>query len=172
MRKKYLIIAVCLVIAFLVAFGQYVDQGYVGAIQSGESVRLLDRGFHLRTPWHRVTFYPIRGGRIHLEIRDRGPDGEIHFDAVLVMSVRPAGIASLHRTYQGAYVERLISPLVLEFLKGPGDAPGLSPDGFERQRLTTGLRDHLNAALSEHQISVFQVWLRSFDVEPDPHRQL
>ena len=164
MAKRYVIIAVCVVIAFFVAFGQYVDQGYVGAITSGESVRLLDRGFHLRAPWQRVTFYPVRSDRVHIEIHDQGPDREIRFDAVLLLSVRPDGIDPLHRAYQGAYVERLILPLVLEFLRGPVDAAGLSPDGFERQRLTSGLRDHLNARLGEHQITVFQVWLGSFEV--------
>jgi hypothetical protein len=154
-------------IGFLVLFGQYVHRGYLGVMGSGEDLRLLDHGLHLRAPWKRVTIYPIRCREIHLETFGEVRQGKIHFDGVLLLSVDRDSVVSLHRTYHGAYIDRLVSPVVVEFIGDYGDAYGVWHGQYNRQQVTEALADHLNSALAGSGINVINLWLRSLEAESD-----
>ena len=144
-------------IAVIVASGQYVHRGYVAVIESGDALRILDHGPHLKAPWHRATVYPIQSRSIHLETRYDGPMGKTHFDAILLLSVRRDSIAMLHRAYRGAFVEQLVSPAVEEFLRDYGDAYGIGDGEYRRQEVSEAITRHLNLALQEHGINIFSV---------------
>jgi len=107
--KKIVIIAVCVVIALVLASGQYIHRGYMGVIKQGDGLVLLDHGLHPKAPWHRATVYPVESRETHLETYYDGPAGKLYFDGVLLLSVCSDSIIKLHRSYEGAYVERLIS---------------------------------------------------------------
>lgn len=165
MLKKTLIMTVCVLAGLLAAFGQYTHRGYVSVVESDDSLRLLGHGFHLRAPWHRVTAYPVQCREVHVEIFDEGPEAEIHFDAVLYVGVRRDSIVALHKAYHGAYVEKVISPMLSEFLREQGEAHGLWDPEAGSQRVTGVVLDHLGKASTEHGINVSHMWLRSFEVE-------
>jgi hypothetical protein len=167
-KRKFIIVLVCLVVALVLISVQYVHTGYVGVIESGETLRLLDRGFHLRPPWKNVTFYPVRGHEIHLEGYEEGLKGKVEFDFVLVLSVCPDSIASLHKAYNGDYLERLVSPLVAEFLREHGDAPTIWSDDQQGESMAVAILHYLNSRVASHGINVFSVWSASFYVSPAP----
>ena len=165
MAKKTLIIVISAVAILLVAFGQYTHRGYVSVVESGDSLRLLEHGFHLRAPWHRVTAYPVQCREVRVEIFDDGPGAKIHFDAVLYIGIARDSIVSLHRAYDGAYVEKVISPILSEFLREYGEVYGLWDDDAGPQRVTAVVLDHLGRAAGEYGINVSHMWLRDFEVE-------
>jgi hypothetical protein len=164
-KKASIIIAICAGVAFIVAVGQYVHRGYIGVIDHNESLRLLDHGFHLRAPWNKVTIYPVQCRAIHLEMMDEGPRGRLHLDAILRVSVCSDSIPRIHQTFQGAWVERLISPLVQDFIRDFGDAFGIWYGEYRRQEVADALKDHLNLRLLDSGITVYGVWLRSLEAE-------
>ncbi len=125
MTRKTIIIAVSALAVFLVAFGHYTHRGYLGVLETGESLRLLEHGFHLRAPWHRVTAYPVQCREVRVEIFEEGPEAKIHFDAVLYVGIARDSVISLHRAYDGAYMEKVISPLISSFLRDYGEVYGL-----------------------------------------------
>lgn len=132
-------------------------------IQSGESLRLLDHGPHLRAPWQRVTIYPIRSREIRIEALVDGPSGSGHLDAVVLLSVMRDSVSSLHRTYQGAYLEELVSPAAAEYIADYGDAFGIWDGDYDGRDVAKALAEHLDRTLRNHGINVYQVWLRSLD---------
>jgi len=165
MLRKTLIIAIFTVVGLLVAFGHYTHRGYVSVAETDGSLRLMDHGFHLRAPWHRVTVYPVQCREVRIEIIDEGPDAKIHFDGVFYVGVSRDSIPSLHRAYRGAYVERVISPMLSEFLREYGEAFGLWDDDAGPQKVTGTVLDHVGPAAGEYGINVTNMWLKSFAVE-------
>jgi len=163
--KKIVIIATCAVVTLLVSFGQYTHRGYVGVLEAGDSLRLLDHGFHLRPPWHGVTAYPLQCRDVRVEIFDEGPGAKIHFDAVLFVSVARDSIVSLHRAYDGAYMEKVVSPLISSFLRDYGDAYGLYEPDVGPQKVTGVILDLLATEAGKYGINVTNMWLRSYEAE-------
>jgi hypothetical protein len=168
MAKKTLVVGILLLAAFLLAFGQYTHQGYVSVVGNGNSVRLLEHGLHIRPPWQRVTSYPIRAREVRLEITDDGPEAKIHFDAVLFLSVNRDSIASLHRAYNGAYIARVVSPMLTRFLREYGEGYGLWDEDTGPQKVTSAVLDFLGREAGRYGINVTHMWLLSFDVERKP----
>ena len=164
MKKVGVIVAVCAVIALLATSVTYVHRGYVGVVESGESLRLLDRGPHLKVPGERVTFYPVRYQQVHLRVSDQGLQGTVDLDVVLLVSVSPDSIPSLHRTYHGAYMERLVSPLIVEFLRQRGDASRDWTDGIGSEKEAGKIIEHLHSTVSPHGVNVLRGWIRSYEV--------
>jgi hypothetical protein len=163
--RKATLVAVAVGVGFLIAFGHYTHLGYVSVVETGGSLRLMDRGFHLRLPWQRVTAYPLRCREVRVEIFDEGPEAKIHFDGVFYMSVRRDSVASLHRAYHGAYVERVISPALSKFLREYGEAYGLWEEDVGPQKVTSTVLAHIEPEAGRHGINVTQMWLRSFEVD-------
>jgi len=166
--KKVVIIAVCVGIASVVTSVRYVHRGYVGVVECGDTLRLLDHGLHLKAPWSRLTFYPVRSTQIHLEASHEGPEGKVQFDIVVILSVRRDSIASLHETYRGAYVERLISPLVVDFLREHEKVSATWHDGTRREDIAKEIVERLNSTVAVYGINVYRAWLMSFEVVPGP----
>jgi hypothetical protein len=167
MKKKTIIIAICAAIVLLVASGQYIHRGYMGVIESGDGLVLLDHGLHLGPPWHRATIYPVESRETHIETYYDGPAGKMHFDGVLLLSVCSDSIVKLHRSYEGAFVEELISPAVVEFLSDYADAYGLRQGRYSQHEVGEGISRHLNLALTEYGITVISVRLRSIEAGGD-----
>jgi regulator of protease activity HflC (stomatin/prohibitin superfamily) len=167
MTKKIVIVAVCAVIAFAVASGQYIHRGYVGVIESGEDLELLEHGLHLKLPWQRAVIYPVESREIHLQTYYDGPIGKMHFDGILLMSVRSGSVLQLHKAYDGAYVERLISPAVAEFLSDYADAYGLRQGQYSQHEVGAAIARHLNLTFDDQGIRVISVTLRSIEVAED-----
>ena len=165
MARKAIIAGVLAGAAFLLAFGHYTHQGYVNVVDAGESVRLLDHGFHLRLPWHRVTTYPIRCRETHVQIFEEGPDVKIHFDGVLYVGIAPDSVLSLHRAYKGAYMEKVISPIISDFLRNQAEAYGLWEEDVGPQRVTAVMLDLLGIEGGKYGINVTDMWLRSYEAE-------
>jgi hypothetical protein len=165
MAKKTIIIAISALAVFLLAFGHYTHRGYLGVLEAGASLRLLEHGFHLRAPWQRVTAYPVQCRAIRVEIFDDGPGAKIHFDAVLYVGIARDSVISLHRAYDGAYMEKVISPLISSFLRDYGEAYGLWDDDVGPQRVTGVMLDLLGAEGRKYGINVTNMWLRSYEAE-------
>ena len=163
--RKATLVAVAAGVGFLATFGHYTHIGYVGVVESGNSLRLMNRGFHLRLPWQRVTSYPLRYREVRVEIFDDGPEAKIHFDGVLFLNVNPDSVPSLHRAYHGAYVERVISPALSKFLRDYGEGYGLWEDDVGPQKVTSTILGYIEPEAGRHGINVTQMWLRSFEVE-------
>ncbi|MFH1314048.1 MAG: SPFH domain-containing protein [Candidatus Eisenbacteria bacterium] len=167
MTKKIVIIAVCAAIAGVVASSQYIHRGYMGVIESGDDLRLLDHGLHMKAPWRRATIYPVESRETRLEITYDGPIGKMHFDGVLLMSVCADSILKLHRSYEGAFVERLISPVVTEFLSDYADAYGLRQGRYSQHEVGEAIARRINLTLAGYGITVISVRLRSIEVAED-----
>jgi Tfp pilus assembly protein PilF len=168
--RKVLIVVVCVAVGATIAFTQYVHRGYVGAIETGGSVKIFDRGFHLRAPWNRVTFYPIQSWDTTIKSSTEGPQGRVNFDLLVSLSVREDQVASLHRSYNGKYVEILVAPLVADFLKRRGDA-SLASYGSTAVEVGKELVAHLNSALAPYGITAIKAELRSYEVVTNPEDQ-
>jgi tetratricopeptide (TPR) repeat protein len=166
--KKTIMIVVCVAVVLAAAFTQYVHRGYVGVTESGGSIRLMDRGLHLRVPWHRVTFYPIQCSSTTIKSFTEGPLGRIEFDLILEMSVCRESVVSLHRSYHGRYVEALLVPLVADLLRRRQDSPGGHAGGRNPMAVDTEMVSNLNASLGEYGINVYRAYLQSFDVVTSP----
>jgi tetratricopeptide (TPR) repeat protein len=169
-QMRLLAVVVCVAIGAAAAFTQYVHRGYVGAIQAGGSVRILDQGLHLRVPWHRVTFYPIQSWETTIKSSTEGPQGKVNYDLVLSLSVDRDQVASLHTSYKGKYVEMLVAPLVGDFLKRRGDA---SLDSYGSAAVAVGkdLVAHLNSALAPYGITAIGAEIQSYEVVTNPEDQ-
>ena len=165
MRRKAIIVGIFAGAAFLLTFGHYTHQGYVNVVDAGDSVRLLDHGFHLRAPWHRVTTYPIRCREMRVQVFEENPDVKIHFDGVLYVGIARDSVASLHRAYKGAYMEKVISPVISDFLRTQAEAYGLWEEDVESQRVTAVMLDLLGVEGGKHGINVTNMWLRSYEAE-------
>ncbi|MFZ1947678.1 MAG: tetratricopeptide repeat protein [bacterium] len=169
-QTRLIVVAVCVAIGAAAAFTQYVHRGYVGAIEAGGSVRLLDSGLHLRAPWNRVTFYPVRCWDTTIKSSTEGPQGRVNFDLLLRLSVSRDQVPSLHTSYKGRYVEMLVAPLVADFLKRRGDA---SLDSYGSGAVAVGkdLVAYLNSALAPYGVTVFGADIRSYEVVTNPEDQ-
>jgi hypothetical protein len=165
LARKAIIVAVCAGTAFLLAFGHYTHRGYVSVVDDEGSLRLLDHGFHLRAPWHRVTTYPIQCREVRVQIFEEGPDVKIHFDGVLYVGIAPDSVVSLHRAYRGAYMEKVISPAISGFLRDTGEAYGLWEEDVPLQRVTAVMLGLLGTEGGKYGINVTHIWLRSYEVE-------
>ena len=165
MARKAIIVGIIAGAAFLLAFGHYTHRGYVNVVDAGDSVRLLDHGLHLRAPWHPVTTYPIQCREIRVQIFEEGSDVKIHFDAVLFVGIAPDSVASLHRAYQGAYMEKVISPMISDFLRNRAEAYGLWEEDVGPQRVTAVMLDLLGTEGGKYGINISHMWLRSYDAE-------
>ncbi|MFH1221244.1 MAG: tetratricopeptide repeat protein [Candidatus Eisenbacteria bacterium] len=168
MRRKIALTLVCAAVAFAAAFIQFVNRGYVGAIDAGDSVRLMGYGPHLRAPWQRVAFYPIETREITIRNSSEGPQGRFNFDISLELSVRRNNVAALHRSYRGKYAEVLISPLVADFLRRRGDGSGNWDWGGDTQKTGKEIVTYLNSSLATYKINVYAASLRSFEVVTNP----
>jgi hypothetical protein len=165
---KTAIVSIVAVAALLAVFGHYTHRGYVSVVGSGDSLRLLGHGFHLRAPWHRVTVYPIRCREVRVQIVDEGPDARISFDGVFYVAVCPDSIPSLHKAYGGAYVERVVSPMLARFLREYGEGYGLWESDAGPQKITSSIIDYIGPEAHRYGINISRMWLRSFDVERAP----
>jgi hypothetical protein len=153
-----------MVVGLLIVSGQYVHRGYMGVIESGGSLRLLEHGFHLRAPWQRTTIYPIQSREVHVETLVDGSQGRVHFDGILLLSVSADSVPTLHAEYGGAYLDGLVAPLIQGYITDYGDAFGVWDEGYDSQELAEALAAHLDSALREHGINVYQARLRSLTV--------
>ena len=165
MARKTIIAAIVIGLAFLLAFGHYTHQGYVNVVDAGESLRLLEHGLHLRAPWHRVTTYPIRCREVRVQIFVEGSDVKIHFDGVLYVGIARDSVESLHRAYDGAYMEKVISPIISSFLRDKAEAYGLWEEDVESQRVTAVMLDLLGTEGGKYGINITHMWLGSYEAE-------
>jgi hypothetical protein len=165
MARKTIIVGVCAGVAFLLAFGHYTHRGYVNVVDARESLRLLEHGFHLRAPWHRVTTYPIQCRQVRVQVFEESPDVKIHFDGVLFVGIARDSVVSLHRAYQGAYMEKVISPMISRFLRDRAEAHGLWEEDVGPQKVTAVMLDLLGTEGGKHGINVTHMWLRSYEAE-------
>ena len=165
MKKLVILVGACLALAVIYASTVYVHQGYVGVLDAGEGAKLLDRGLHLRPPLAKVTFYPIQYHEIHLTTIDEGVHGRIEFDVLLSLSVSKDKVIHLHETYGGAYVERLISPLVLEHFRILGNGSGDWGDGIGSEKVAEGIVNRIYSEAAPHGVNIIQATIRSFDVQ-------
>jgi hypothetical protein len=147
------------VIVLLIASGQYVHRGYLGVIESGESLRLLDHGPHLKAPWQRVTIYPIQSREIRIATPVDGPQGRAHLDAVVLLSVARDSVPSLHKTYGGAYVEDLVAPAAAQYMAEYGDAFGAWEGGYDTRAMARAMAEHLARTLRPHGITIYHLSL-------------
>jgi hypothetical protein len=159
-QKKSAVVVVLVGVALLIVSGQYVHRGYLGVIQSGESLRLLDHGPHLKAPWLRVTIYPIRSREIRIEASVDGPSGKADFDVVVLLSVVRDSVPALHRAYRGAYIEYLVAPAAAEYISDYGDAFGVWDGDYDSRDVSEAMAEHLDRTLRPRGINVYQVWLR------------
>ena len=165
-RTKQLVILVgaCLALALVYVSVTYVHLGYVGVLDTGGGAKLLDRGLHLRPPLAKVTFYPTRWREIHLVTIDEGIHGRIEFDMVLLLSVSRDSAVHLHETYGGAYVERLISPLILEHFRLLGSGSGDWSDGIGCEKAAEGILNRIIPGAAPHGVDIIEARISSFDV--------
>lgn len=168
MARKAIIVAVCAGAVFVAAFGHYTHRGYVGVLEHGESLKVLGHGFHLKAPWDRVTPYPIRCREMRVEIFEEGPEAKIHFDAVLYVCIAPDSVISLHRAYGGAYMEKVVSPMISTFLRDYGAAYGLWEEDVGSHKVTAVMLDHLGREGWRYGINITNMWLRSYEAERTP----
>jgi hypothetical protein len=164
MKKAMILVAACLVIALAYASVTYVHEGYVGVLDTGDGPRLLDRGPHLKPPRAEVTFYPTRCREIHLTTVDEGVDGRIEFDVILLLSVSRDKVIQLHEAYGGAYVERLISPLVVEHFRLQGSGSRDWGDGIGSEPAAEGIVERINSEGAPQGINIVGARIRSFNV--------
>jgi len=164
MKKIVILVAACLVIALVYISVTYVHLGYVGVLDTGDGPKLLERGLHLRPPLAEVTFYPIRCREIHLTTVDEGVHGRIEFDVVLLLSISRDKAIHLHETYEGAYVERLISPLVIEHFRMLGNGSGDWGDGIGSEKAAEGIVGRIFSEAAPHGVDIAGARVRSFDV--------
>jgi hypothetical protein len=164
MKRLVILVGACLAIALVYISVTYVHLGYVGVIDTGDGPKLLDRGLHLRPPLARVTFYPVECRQIHLTTIDDGVHGRIEFDVVLLLSVSREKVIHLHETYGGAFVERLISPLVLEHFRSQGNGSGDWGDGVGSDKAAEGIVKRIFSEATPHGVNIVQARIRSFDV--------
>jgi hypothetical protein len=165
MTKKVAIIVALGAVALLASLGQYIHTGYVGVVEAGGSLSLIEHGFHLRAPWHRVTTYPVRCREARVEIFDDGPEAKIHFDAVLYVSIARDSVMSIHKAYDGSYMEKVVSPMISAFLRDYGDAYGLWESDVSPQQVTSVVLDFLSAEGGRYGINIPDMWLRSYEAE-------
>jgi hypothetical protein len=163
--RKIAIVSVAVVSGFLLSFGHYTHRGYINVVETGGSLRLLDHGLHFRPPWQKVTTYPIRCCDVRVEILDEGPEATIHFEAVFYVSIRRDSIPSLHRAYRGAYMERVVSPMLSRFLRDYGEGYGLWDGDLGPQRIRSIVLDYLAPEAARYGINITEMWLRTFEVE-------
>jgi len=164
MKKLMILVAACVAIALVYISVTYVHLGYVGVLDTGDGLKLLDRGLHLRPPLAEVTFYPIQFREIHLTTIDEGVQGRIEFDVVLLLAIARDKVVHLHETYEGAYVERLISPLVIEHFHMLGNGSGDWSDGSGSDKAAEGIVERIIAGAEPHGVNIIQARIRSFDV--------
>jgi hypothetical protein len=164
MKKLLVIVLACLVIALVYVSVVYVHSGYVGVMDTRDGPRLLERGLHLRPPLAEVTFYPTRVREIHLTTVDEGVHGRIEFDVVLQLCISADMAVHLHETFGGAYVERLISPLVIEHFRIQGSGSGDWGDGIGSDKAAEGIVESIIAEGAHHGINIVSARIRSFDV--------
>jgi regulator of protease activity HflC (stomatin/prohibitin superfamily) len=158
------VLVACMVVAFVATSVTYVHRGYIGVVESGGSLRLLQHGPHLKAPGQRATFYPVRYQQVHLRVSDEGLRGRVELDMILLVSVSPDSIASLHETYRGGYIESLVSPLIVEFLRQRGDGSRDWTDGIGSEKEAAKIIEHLNSTAAPHGINVLRGWIRSYEV--------
>jgi len=165
-RKRQLIIlaVVCLAIALAYTSLCYVHLGYVGVIDTGDGPRLLERGIHIKPLFKNVTFYPVRSREIHLRTIDESVHGRIEFDMVLQLSVSKDKVIHLHETYGGAYMERLVSPLLVEHFRIRGDGSGDWMDGIGSEKAAEGIVERIISGAGPHGVDIVKAGIRSFDV--------
>jgi len=164
MKKLLVLAAVCLAIAMIYVSVTYVHLGYVGVLDTSEGPKLLDRGLHLRPPLAEVTFYPVRCREIHLTTVDEGVHGRIEFDVILSLSISADRAVHLHETFGGAYVERLISPLVIEHFRVQGSGSGDWGDGIGSEKAAEGIVERIVSEAAPHGVNIIEARIRSFDV--------
>ena len=164
MKKLMILVAACIAIGLVYVSVVYVHSGYVGVLDTGAGPRLLERGFHLRPLLAEVTYYPTRCREIHLTTVDEGVHGRIEFDMVLLLSVCPDRAIHLHQTYDGAYMERLISPLVIEHFRMQGSGSRDWGDGIGSEPAAEGIVERLTSAGEPHGVNIVGARIRSYDV--------
>jgi hypothetical protein len=165
MRRKAIIVGILVGAAFLLTFGHYTHRGYINVVDTEGPLRLLEHGFHLRAPWHDVTTYPIQCREVRVQVFEENPDVNIHFDGVLYVGIARDSVASLHRTYQGAYMEKVISPIISDFLRNQAEGYGLWEEDVASQRVTAVMLDLLGTEGGKYGINVPNMWLRSYEAE-------
>jgi hypothetical protein len=164
MKRLVILILACLLFAMVYVSAVYVHSGYVGVLDTDDGPRLLGRGLHLRPPLARVTFYPTRCREIHLTTLDEGVQGRIEFDVVLLLSISREKAIHLHETFGGAYVERLISPLVIEHFRLQGNGSGDWGDGVGSEKAAEGIVERIISEGEPHGVNIVGARIRSFDV--------
>ena len=163
-KKLMILVAAGLLIALAYVSAVYVHNGYVGVLDTGDGPKLLTRGLHLKPPFAEVTFYPTRYQDIHLTTVDEGEYGRIEFDVVLLLSISEDRAIHLHQTFGGAYVERLISPLVIEHFRMQGNGSGDWGDGVGSDKAAEGIVERLISGAAPHGVNIIGARIRSFEV--------
>ncbi len=163
--RRIAIIAAAVIAAGLIMTSVlYVHDGYVGVLEAADGPRLLDRGFHLRRPLEPVIYYPIRYREIHLTTLDEGVHGRIEFDVVLLLSVCRDSVLHLHETFGGAYMERLVSPLVIDHFLIAGGGSRDWGDGVGSEKAAEGIVERISAEATPHGVNIMGARIRSYDV--------
>jgi hypothetical protein len=165
--RRLAAVLVCAGAAIAIAGTQYVHRGYVGVTDAGGTIRVIDRGLHLRAPWHRVTFYPVECREIAVKSSMTGARGRTDFDLTLYISVRRDSVPALHAAYRGRHIETLVVPLVGGFLESRGGAASFD-HGPEAVALGKEIEALLDSTLSRHGITVMGAELRSYRAAGGP----
>jgi hypothetical protein len=161
--KKLVTISACVLAAVAIACTQYVHRGFVGVTDAGGMIKLMDRGFHIRAPWHHVTFYPVEHRAIDVKSSLAGSRGRTDFDLTLHMCVQQDSVPRLHADYHGRHIEVLVVPLVAGFLESRGGSASFfyGPKATEMGKEIVAL---LDSSLACRGIDVVAAELRSYEV--------
>ena len=169
MRGRNIGIVCVAAIAVVAASITYVHKGYIGAVENGDSVRLMTRGPHFRLPWKHVWFYPTQAGAVNVRIASEGQNGTLSANLSLNISVIPDSIPSLQRSFHGNYIQALVVPRVSQFIQRHGEASANWDYSSEIDAISGELTAELNSSLGRHGLSFHYVELRSFDVKSLSH---
>jgi pentatricopeptide repeat protein len=166
--KTFLIILGIAAAAIVAVSIQHIPGGKVGAIEESGQIRIVDSGLHLRPPWRRASLYPVEPATVDIQASSPAPGGEFETRVDLDISVDRDQVAALHRSYGGAYVDDLIGPLVMEYLRRKLDVSGSYPAEMLDDEVGEEILTVLDGALGSYGITCHSLSFRSFELVENP----
>jgi len=164
MKRRDLVLLSVVVCGLTVASITYVHSGYIGAVENGDSIRLMARGPHLRLPWRHVWFYPTRAGAVNVRIASESSGSELRADVSLNLSVSPDSVASLQKAFHGDYVQTLVVPRITGFLMQRVQSAANWNYDKQLDAISQDLTAELNLSLATYGIGVYYAEVRSFEI--------
>ena len=163
--KKRALALLCVVAGGLAAASTtYVHSGYIGAVENGDSIRLMTRGPHFRLPWRHVWFYPTRAGAVNVKIASEGSGSELRADVSLNLTVSPDSVASLQRAFHGDYVQAIVVPRITSFLLQRMQSSANWDYDKQLEAISRDLAAELNTSLASYGVVTYYAEVRSFEI--------